>query len=59
VRWRPWRVPHELLHLDVPCRGCRARECPVPDHPCLDGVTVPAVVQAVERLASAREAVPA
>jgi ADP-heptose:LPS heptosyltransferase len=18
VRWRPWQVPHELLHLDVP-----------------------------------------
>ncbi|MEA2245457.1 MAG: hypothetical protein QOD24_5013 [Solirubrobacteraceae bacterium] len=57
VRWRPWRVPHELLHVDVPCAGCRARECPVPGHPCLGGVTVATVVEAVERLASAREAV--
>jgi ADP-heptose:LPS heptosyltransferase len=51
VRWRPWRVPHELLHVDVPCAGCRARECPVVGHPCLGGVTVDEVVAAVERLA--------
>jgi ADP-heptose:LPS heptosyltransferase len=51
VRWRPWRVPHELLYLDVPCAGCRARACPVPGHPCLGGVTVDDVVAAVERLA--------
>jgi ADP-heptose:LPS heptosyltransferase len=57
VRWRPWLVPHELLHVDVPCAGCRARDCPVAGHPCLAGVTVEAVVEAVERLAPAREAV--
>lgn len=51
VRWRPWRVPHELLHVDVPCAGCRARICPVAGHPCLNGVSVDAVVDAVERLA--------
>ena len=51
VRWRPWRVPHALLHVDVPCAGCRARECPVPGHPCLGGVAVEDVVTAVERLA--------
>jgi ADP-heptose:LPS heptosyltransferase len=51
VRWRPWRVPHELLYVDVPCAGCRARECPVPGHPCLAGVGVAEVVAAVERLA--------
>jgi ADP-heptose:LPS heptosyltransferase len=51
VRWRPWRVPHELLHVDVPCAGCRARECPVPGHPCLAGVSVDDVLAALERLA--------
>ncbi|RKQ93902.1 ADP-heptose:LPS heptosyltransferase [Solirubrobacter pauli] len=51
VRWRPWRVPHELLFVDVPCAGCRARVCPVEGHPCLNGVTVDAVVDAVQRLA--------
>jgi ADP-heptose:LPS heptosyltransferase len=56
VRWRPWRVPHELLFVDVPCAGCRARECPLPGHPCLAGVSVDAVVAAVGRLAPMREA---
>ena len=57
VRWRPWRVPHELLHVDVPCAGCRARVCPVAGHPCLGGVTVADVLGAVDRLAPALEAV--
>ena len=51
VRWRPWKVAHELLGIDVPCAGCRARECPVPGHPCLEGVPVGEVVAAVERIA--------
>ena len=33
ARWRPWGVPHELLLVDVPCAGCRARVCPVAGHP--------------------------
>jgi ADP-heptose:LPS heptosyltransferase len=53
VRWRPWKVAHELLYVDVPCAGCRARVCPVPGHPCLGGVTVDDVLAAVERLAPA------
>jgi ADP-heptose:LPS heptosyltransferase len=51
VRWRPWRVPHELLNVEVPCALCRARECPVAGHPCLEGVSVRSVLDAVERLA--------
>jgi ADP-heptose:LPS heptosyltransferase len=51
VRWRPWRVPHELLFVDVPCAGCRARICPVPGHPCLGRVGVEDVIGAVDRLA--------
>jgi ADP-heptose:LPS heptosyltransferase len=50
VRWRPWRVPHELLYVDVPCAGCRARVCPVAGHPCLSGVAVSDVIDAVDRL---------
>ena len=50
VRWRPWLVRHELLYVDVPCAGCRARACPVPGHPCLGGVEVADVVAAVDRL---------
>ena len=59
VRWRPWRVPHVLLGMDVPCAGCRARRCPVPGHPCLGGVGVEDVLAAVERLAPSPEAVAA
>lgn len=62
VRWRPWKVPHRLLHIQVPCAGCRARTCPVPGHPCLEGVGVEhvlAALGALARPASAREAVPA
>jgi ADP-heptose:LPS heptosyltransferase len=59
VRWRPWRVPHALLYVDVPCAGCRARECPVPGHPCLGGVAVEDVVAAVGRLAPLPEVAPA
>ena len=55
VRWRPWKVAHELLGVDVPCAGCRARECPVPGHPCLEGVSVAEVVAALERLAGPRD----
>jgi ADP-heptose:LPS heptosyltransferase len=56
ARWRPWLVPHELLHADVPCAGCRARECPVPGHPCLGAVTVDDVLAALGRLTpSARD----
>ncbi len=55
VRWRPWRVPQELLFVDVPCAGCRARVCPVEGHPCLGGVAVERVVAAVDRLAPVLE----
>ena len=59
ARWRPWRVPHVLLHEPVPCAGCRARQCPVPGHPCLGGVAVGDVVAAVGRLAPRRAEVAA
>jgi ADP-heptose:LPS heptosyltransferase len=51
-RWRPWGVPQVLLgDQRAACAGSRARVCPVPGHPCLDGVPVTEVVAAVERLA--------
>ena len=49
--WRPWGVPHVLLGAhDIACAGCRARECPVPGHPCLEAVGVDEAVAAVESL---------
>jgi hypothetical protein len=35
------------------CAGSRARTCPVPGHPCLDGVTVAEVLAALDHLAPA------
>jgi len=52
ARWRPYRVRHELLgDQAAPCRGTRARTCPVPGHPCLARVTPAEVAAAVHRLA--------
>jgi ADP-heptose:LPS heptosyltransferase len=50
VRWRPWQVPHVLLHDPVPCAGCRARTCPVPGHPCIDAIPLQRVLLAVAGL---------
>ncbi|MBV9206475.1 MAG: glycosyltransferase family 9 protein [Actinobacteria bacterium] len=50
--WRPWGVPHVVLGgQDAPCAGSRARECPVPGHPCLAAVTASQVTEAVRHLA--------
>lgn len=54
VRWAP-HGPHVVLgDQDAPCRGTRARECPVPGHPCLDRVTADQVVTAVADLVGVR-----
>jgi ADP-heptose:LPS heptosyltransferase len=56
-RWHPWRVPHVLLgDQGIPCAGCRARECPVAGHPCLDEVPAERALAAVERLSLERTA---
>jgi len=50
-RWAPYGVPVELLgDQDAACRGTRARDCPVPGHPCLSSVTPQQVLEAVDRL---------
>lgn len=51
ARWAPYGVPRVLLgDRDAPCAGTRARECPVPGHPCL-AVAPGEVVDAVRVLA--------
>jgi ADP-heptose:LPS heptosyltransferase len=53
-RWRPWMVEHRLLgSLDIGCRGCRSRRCPLPDQPCLGVVHVDEVRSAVAELVAA------
>jgi ADP-heptose:LPS heptosyltransferase len=54
ARWAPYGVPTVLLGDQfAPCRNTRARECPVPGHPCLTSVGAADVVAAVEKLVSA------
>jgi ADP-heptose:LPS heptosyltransferase len=54
VRWAPYGVPTVLLgDQSAPCRDTRARECPVPGHPCLSSVPAADVVAAVEKLVAA------
>jgi ADP-heptose:LPS heptosyltransferase len=54
-RWRPYGVPAVVLgDQGAPCAGSLARTCPVPGHPCLDGVGIDAVVAAVDQLAPVR-----
>ncbi|NEK59075.1 glycosyltransferase family 9 protein [Geodermatophilus sabuli] len=54
ARWAPYGVPTVLLgDQDAACRGSRARECPVPGHPCLSSVTAADVVAAVEKVGAA------
>jgi ADP-heptose:LPS heptosyltransferase len=51
ARWAPYGVPTVLLgDQDAPCRLTRARECPVPGHPCLTSVGAADVVAAVEKV---------
>lgn len=58
-RWRPWGVPHVLLgDQEAECGLTRARHCPVPGHPCLNGVPVARAVQAVGELLAVRFPVP-
>ncbi|MBM9469377.1 glycosyltransferase family 9 protein [Nakamurella leprariae] len=50
-RWAPYGVPTVLLgDQDAACRDTRARDCPVPGHPCLTGIGGDEVVAAVARL---------
>ncbi|CAA9259673.1 MAG: glycosyl transferase, family 9 [uncultured Blastococcus sp.] len=56
ARWAPYGVPTVLLgDQSAPCRDTRARECPVPGHPCLTSVTAQDVVAAVEKLLTVQQ----
>jgi ADP-heptose:LPS heptosyltransferase len=51
ARWSPYGVPAVLLgDQSAPCAGSRARACPVPGHPCLDGIEPVVVTAAVAAL---------
>ncbi|MCC3326514.1 glycosyltransferase family 9 protein [Nocardia abscessus] len=54
-RWAPYGVPVAMLgDQRAPCRGSRARECPVVGHPCLESITPEQVVMVAEELGAGR-----
>jgi ADP-heptose:LPS heptosyltransferase len=56
ARWAPYGVPTVVLgDQTAACRGTRARECPVPGHPCLTSVTAHDVVVAIEELVTVQK----
>jgi ADP-heptose:LPS heptosyltransferase len=48
ARWAPYGEHVLLGDQGAPCAGSRARECPVPGHPCLASVSPNQVVDALE-----------
>jgi ADP-heptose:LPS heptosyltransferase len=48
-QWGPWRVPHQQLYHEVPCRLCYSRACPY-EHDCLRLVSPAMVVTAASEL---------
>jgi ADP-heptose:LPS heptosyltransferase len=51
AQWSPYaREVIVLGDQGAPCRDSRARSCPIPGHPCLDGITDAELLSAVDRL---------
>jgi ADP-heptose:LPS heptosyltransferase len=45
--WDPLGDSHTVLRHDLPCAGCLCTDCPVAGHPCMTGISVDDVWQAV------------
>lgn len=48
--WRPWTPNLHLMTHKVPCSPCGQSVCPVPGHPCMEGILVEDVLHAARRL---------
>ncbi len=46
--WNPARPEHVSLRTGEPCSPCNLTRCPVPGHPCLDGLLPQRVLAAVQ-----------
>ena len=51
-RWEPLGQGHVLLRQTVPCAGCRLimKPCVAAGHPCMTGISVDAVWQAIQQI---------
>lgn len=43
--WFPLGSGHSVLFHSVQCAGCRLQDCPLPDHPCMNGISLESVWQ--------------
>lgn len=48
--WKPCGLNVRILSQPVPCSFCEEKQCPVPGHPCLRGITVEQVFKAGKEL---------
>ena len=56
--WNPARPEHVSLRTGEPCSPCDLKTCPVPGHPCLDGLLPQTVLRAVLALLDRQERSP-
>lgn len=42
-QWFPVGKGHYIIFHQVPCAGCRKHVCPIPEHPCMKGISVESV----------------
>ncbi len=47
-RWFPLGGNHAIFYRDVSCAGCELEVCPVPGHPCMQGITAAQVFAALQ-----------
>lgn len=48
-QWRPWGRRVLVARYGVSCSPCHLRQCPLPDHPCMTGLTPEAVMRKVRQ----------
>ena len=49
-QWTPLGEGHQVLRHSVSCAGCGLRVCPIPDHPCMTGLSVEQVWSAIRQV---------
>jgi len=49
-QWQPLGEGHLVLRHPVPCAACGHRVCPLPNHPCMTGLTVEQVWDAINEV---------
>ncbi len=50
--WYPFGSGHTIISHKVDCAGCRLLDCPLSDHPCMNGISVEAAWKEAERILS-------